>query len=123
MLAVIRIKGELHLPKKKKRTLELLRLFKANHLVLVKETSEMKKMLKGIETIVTFGELDAETMELLLRKRAMAKGNKRISEEYLKEKKLPGFKEIAKELLEGKKTLKELGIKGILQAKTAKKGL
>ncbi len=122
MLAVIRIKGELHLPKGKKKALELLRLFKANHLVLVKEKPELKKMLKSIETIITFGELEESALELLLEKRARIQGNRRIDSGFLKKQKIVSIKGLAKDILEGKKTLQEFGIKSVFRLKAPRKG-
>ena len=122
MFAVIRVKGELHLPKDKKRTMELLRLFRANHLVLVKEKPEMKKMLKSVETIITFGELDEKTLELLLEKRGRILGDKPVDADFLKKNKIVSIKEVAKTVLEGKKTLREFGIKSVFRLHAPRKG-
>lgn len=122
MLAVIRVKGELHLSVGKKRTLELLRLFKANHLVIIEEKPELKKMLKKIEEIVTFGELSEQALELLLEKRARLLGDKKLDAEFLKKHKAASLKELAKKILEGKAKLAELGVKPVFRLHAPRKG-
>lgn len=97
-------------------------MFKTNHLVLINEKKNTEKMLKSVETLITFGELDQPAMEMLLEKRARILGNKRIDAEFLKKHKVASFKELAKSVLEGKAKLFDLGIKPVFRLRAPRKG-
>ncbi|MAG21984.1 MAG: 50S ribosomal protein L30 [Candidatus Diapherotrites archaeon] len=120
MFAAIRLRGEVDLNPKIKRTLELLRLYKVNHLVLVKESE--KKMLEKAQGFLTWGDINEVTLALMLKKRARLTGNKRVDESFLKENKIGSFEELAKSLLDGKTTLEKAGLKPIIRLSPPKKG-
>ena len=120
MYAVIRVRGSVNVSPGIKETLKLLRLDRVNHLVLVKP--EQKGMLKKVQSYVTFGEIDEETLALALQRRGREPGNKRLDEKFLKQKKLKSFKEMAKAILAGKTKLQQLGIKPVLRLSPPKKG-
>jgi len=120
MFAAIRVRGSVNITPGIKKTLQLLKLDRVNHLVLVKQ--EQKKMLSKVQSYTTFGEIDEETLTSLLQKRARLAGNKKVEESFLKEKKLKGFDDLAKSVLEGKTKLKDLGIKPVFRLRPPKKG-
>lgn len=120
MYAAIRVRGSVKVTPKIKRTLELLRLHRVNHLVLIKD--DQRKMLDKVQSYTTFGELDEKTLEAALQKRGRLPGNKKISQEFLKEKKIKDFKEMAKTIIEGKESLTSLGVKPIFRLSPPKKG-
>ena len=124
MIAVIRIRGTVNVKYKITDTLEKLRLFKPNHLVLVSEENALKKMVEKVKDYVTFGEINEETFAALLEKRGRLKEgeNKKLSKEFLKENKFSDFKALAKGILEGKVTLKKLGMKPIFRLHPPRKG-
>ena len=121
MYAVVRVRGNVNLRPGIKKTLELLRLHRVNHMVLVPESREGKGMLKKAESYIAFGEISAETLEKALEKRGRTGGNKRLDENFLKETKVSSFKKLAGIVLEGKK-LEEFGIKPVFRLKPPKKG-
>jgi len=84
-IAVIRIRGRTGVRRPIRETLSLLRLHRVNHLVIVDDRPSYKGMLKKCEHYVTYGELDKETFKELLLKRGRLKGNKRLTEDYIKE--------------------------------------
>jgi large subunit ribosomal protein L30 len=120
MLAVIRVRGGVGLNPKVRKTLELLGLHSVNHLALVGVAE--KGMLERVQGYLTWGEIDAQTMALLLQKRGRLHGNKRLNEAFLKEKKIKSFGELAKNILGGKASLGELGLKTIFRLGPPKKG-
>ena len=69
MYAVIRIKGLIGLKKGPKDTLSMLRLHRKMHCVLLKETESMKGMLQRAKDWITWGEIDDDTLRLLILKR------------------------------------------------------
>jgi large subunit ribosomal protein L30 len=92
-LAVLRIRGRMKLRPQAKKTLELLRLERPNHCVLVDDTPQNKGMLAVVKDYIAFGPVDEETIYRLLRKRGKGAD---IKDEELKK--------AAKEIFGGKKT-------------------
>jgi large subunit ribosomal protein L30 len=121
VLAAIRIRGELHLRPEVRKTLELLRLHRVNHCVLLEDTPSARGMLKQVEAFVAFGEASQAVIERLLEKRGRLSGKRRLTAEYLKSKKI-SFGDLAKQLAEGKANLEELGIKPVFRLHPPKKG-
>ena len=64
-IAVIRIRGSIKLKKEIKDTLNMLRLYKQNYCVILNESPSILGMLKKIQSLVTWGEVDDETLALL----------------------------------------------------------
>jgi len=122
MLAVIRIRGTLNINPKVKKTLELLMLHKANHLVLLPENKVAQGMIEIVKDYVTFGEIDQTTYSSLLEKRGRILGNKKIAKEFFEKNKLKDFSELAKQVIENNKKLKELGIKPVFRLTPPSKG-
>lgn len=121
MFAVIRIRGNVHLKERIKRTLALLNLNRVNRLAIVPENEQYKKMLKKVENYITWGEINTETLAKLLEKRGCISLRKGISMDYLKEKKLNSFKELAEKIEKGS-SLRELGLKPFFALKPPSKG-
>jgi large subunit ribosomal protein L30 len=109
MFAVVRLRGTVGVNRKIKDTLAMLRLHKRNHCVIVPDTPSFRGMLQVVKDYVAYGEINAETLALLLRRRGRLVGNKPLTDEYVKEK--TGFdtiEEFAKAVIEGKASLKDL---------------
>jgi LSU ribosomal protein L30P len=103
MLAVIRIRGTTGIRPQAAKTAELLRLNRINHLVFVEDNETTRGMLQTVKDYVTWGEVDEETIEMILKYRAQLKGHNPLSEEELKE--ISGyqtFKELASAINTGK---------------------
>lgn len=98
-LAVLRIRGRRKLRPQACRTLELLRLERPNHCVLMDDSPQNKGMLEVVKDYVAYGPVDEETIYRLLHKRGR-KGRKMLRT-TLKEEEL---KKTAKEIFSGKKT-------------------
>ncbi|MDO8538239.1 MAG: 50S ribosomal protein L30 [archaeon] len=118
ILAAIRVRGSVDVKKEFRDTLKILRLDRVNHLVLVEE--KQRTMLKKVQPFITFGEIKEETLERLLQKRGRLAGDKRLDEKFLK--KHNSFKEVAKEIISGKKKLKDFAIKPVFRLHPPKKG-
>jgi large subunit ribosomal protein L30 len=123
MYAVIRLRGYVKVPHDKLKAFEALNLDRVNHLVLVPEDDYTKGQIKKVQDYVTFGQVDAVTLERLLIKRARLAGDKRLDADFLKKAKFPSTKELAAALLEGKTSLTALGIKKVFRLKPPSKGL
>ena len=66
MYAAIRVRGKVNVSPRIKKTLELLRLDRVNHLALVRK--EQKGMLEKAQSFITFGEINNETLASALEK-------------------------------------------------------
>ncbi len=84
ILSVIRIRGTVDVNYEIEDTLKMLRLHKPNHLVLIDNRPSYVKMLHKVNNYVAWGEVSAEMIEKLLREKGRLKGNKPLTDEYLK---------------------------------------
>ena len=95
MLAIIRIRGDTGVKEDINRTAELLRLNRINHLVLVDDNAVTRGMLQKVKDYVTWGEIDSDTLEILLKE--------------LKEKTgFSSYREMSDALMEGKIKFKDI---------------
>jgi len=109
LMAVIRIKGRIGLKPKVKKTLELLRLKRKFYATLVPYKPEIKGMLQVAKDAVTFGEIDEETLKLLLEKRGKTYGDKKVNwEEIVKNLNMKSMDELCNALLAGKIRIKDI---------------
>ncbi len=109
MLAIIRIRGDTGVKAGINKTAELLRLNRINHLVLVDDNDVIRGMLQKVKDYVTWGEIDTDTLEVLLKNRCLFRGRKRLTEEELKEKTgFSSYKEMAQALMDGKLKFKDV---------------
>lgn len=109
-LAIIRIKGQIHVNKDVENTFKLLRLYKKHNCVIVKPDSITIGMLEKIKDFVTWGEIDQETLLELIKKRGRISEAKAIDDEYIKEK-VGSLEDFGKKIIEGKESIKKLQIK------------
>jgi len=122
-LAVIRIRGTVDVDPDSEYTLRLLRLVKKFHAVIVDDNEVYKGMLRKVQSYVTWGEIDKDTLALLLKKRGRVVGDKRLSEEFLRKYGFDNVEELAQALLEGKVSLKDLpGLKPVFRLHPPKGG-
>ncbi len=104
MIAVVRIRGTRKINPKIRKTLELLRLNRPNHCVVLKGSAPDIGMLKVVKDYVAFGEIDEETLSKLLQKRG-TKGSKKLKELMDKDK----IKDAAKGIIGGKTKVSDVG--------------
>lgn len=120
LLAAIRIRGKVKVRKEIEQTMRLLRLNRINHMVIVPEA--LRPMLKKAESFISFGEISMEILAGVLEKRARLEGDKKLNAGFLKEKKLKSFEELAKAILEGKLSLRQVGVKPVFRLNSPRKG-
>lgn len=122
-IAIIQVRGPIHLNQKLKDTLKMLKLPKKHSCVIVEGNSSYKGMITKIKDYITWGEIDEETFKMLLQRRGRVAGNKGLTEEYLKDKTKMGYDEFSKAFLEGKIKLKEVaGMKPYFRLTPPRKG-
>ncbi len=123
MYAVIRIRGRTGIRKNIADTLDMLNLTRISHCVVIPDTPSYKGMLQKAKDYITWGEVSEETFKKLVSERARLPGNKRVSDEYVKENTdYESLDDLAVAILNGETTLKESGLKPIFRLAPPKKG-
>jgi len=92
-LALLRIRGNVGIRKEYEYVFRLLHLTRKNHVTLLAETKSNLGMLRKIKDYSTWGEVSLKTLFLLLDKRGSLKGNKKLTNDYVKNE--LGFSSIA----------------------------
>lgn len=122
LLVVIRIRGEVNVRKPIETTLRNLKLYHKNHCTLIWADKAMLGMVRKVQDYVAFGEINESTLIDLLKKRGRIAGSRKLTEAYLKKQKT-NFEKLAKQLLAGKKRLKDIpGVKQFFRLAPPRKG-
>ena len=122
MLVAVRVRGRTGIKGDISDTLDMLRLTRINHAVLVPETPSFMGMLRKAKDYITWGEIDQETLEQILEKRAMLPGREKVTPDYLKTTEYQSAQKLAQALLEEKTHLEEVGMKPVFRLHPPRKG-
>lgn len=124
LLAVIRLRGTVNIRSEINDTLKMLKLHRINHATLINNSPSYLGMLQKSKDYITWGEIDAETLGLLLSKRGRLMGNKRLSDRYIKENvKFKTIEEFAKAVYENQAKLSDLpSLKPVFRLRPPKGG-
>ncbi len=108
LIAIIRIRGQIHVRQQIKDTMNNMKLFKKNYCILLQSKPDLFGMVKAVQDYTTFGEIDEETLVELLKQRGRLAGNKPLTEEFLKKSIGLGFEAFAKALISGEKSINDV---------------
>jgi len=124
MYAIVQVRGVVNTRRDIRDTLKMLRLHHINHCVLVPDTPEYLGMIRKVKDFVAWGEVDAATIETILRTRGRTEGNHPLTDEYVKEhSSYPGIAELAAALAAGEARLSDIpGVKPVLRLHPPRKG-
>jgi large subunit ribosomal protein L30 len=122
--AVIRIRGTVDVRGSIAYTLKLLRLTRANHCVLIPNTTYYRGMLQKVKDYVTWGEVDEAVLKDLIKVHGRLIGDKPLTDEYIKQKtKFASLDLISKAIMEEKIDYKDIpDIKPLFRLPPPKKG-
>ena len=81
---VIRVRSDRGVTKKIRDTMSMLNLTRVNHAVLVPKTPAYEGMLQKAKDYVTWGEVDADTIETLINERGRMAGDKQVTDAEIK---------------------------------------
>ena len=115
--AVIRMKGRFSLHPSVKGALQSFGLATLYSCTLVPDSASYKGMLQSCKDFVSFGPVEKESVELLLRKRGMAADGRRLSASRKPEE----IAKIAQEIADGKKP-SEAGVLPVFRLSPPKGG-
>ncbi len=123
-LAIVRIRGRVHVRGGIEDTLRMLNLTRKNHCVLLDKTPVNQGMIHKINDYITWGELSEKTLVKMLSERGRLAGNEKLSDENInKASKHKTIKDFAKTLLEGKSKISDVaGLKPVFRLKPPEKG-
>ncbi len=123
-LLVIRVRGLAGIRRDIEDNMQMLHLVRLYHAVLIPQTPSYIGMIRKSKDYITWGEPTLETLEALLEKRGRLVGNKRLTEEYLKENtEFKSISDLAKAIYEGKIKPDEVpGLKPVFRLRPPKKG-
>ena len=85
MYLVIRVRGTTGVIQGIADTLDMLRLNRISHAVLVEENPSYEGMLQKAKDYITWGEIDAEFVAAMIAKRGRLPGNVKVTDEYVAE--------------------------------------
>lgn len=85
-IAIVRIRGNVHVRKDIKDTMKHLNLNHINNCVIIDTRDQYNGMINKVNDYVTWGEINIRTFKKLLTKRGRLVGDKNLDDEYLKEK-------------------------------------
>lgn len=124
LLAVIRIRGRINVFYKIQQTLDMLNIRKTNYMSLFPNTSSTLGMLKRAKDHVTWGEINQEALEHVLRKRGEIEGKIRLTDKFVKENSdYPTIKSLSKALMNGETIIQKVpNLKKFFRLHPARKG-
>ncbi len=123
MFAVVRVRGSAGVRRDIADTMEMLRLNRINHAVLVEETPSYLGMLRKAKDYITWGEIDQETLKAMIMKRGRIIGGDKITDDYIKEKTdYDSVEEFAEAVFQGDVKLEDAGIKPVFRLHPPRKG-
>jgi large subunit ribosomal protein L30 len=124
MYAIVQVRGVVNTRREIKDTLKMLRLHHINHCVLVPDTPEYLGMIRKVKDFVAYGEVDAATIEVILRTRGRVVGNFPLTDDYIRANSaFSGISEFAAALAIGEARLHDIpGLKPVLRLHPPRKG-
>ncbi len=113
-LLAVRLRGTVGDSPDVRKTVESLMLEKPFHARLLENSPSIRGMLRNVQTLVAWGEVETSTLEALLRKRAEREGGMGLDEAFVRESLgKDGAGELARSLVAGEMSPKELSRAGV----------
>jgi len=123
MIAVIRVRGRTGINKDINDTMSMLNLTRLNHLIFLNPNPSYNGMLVKAKDYITWGEINDETISMIISKRGKLVGDEKVTEEYIKENTdYSSIDEFSKAILAGETNLVDAGIKPVFRLHPPRKG-
>ena len=123
MIAAIRLRGRTGVKKDVAQTLDMLRLTRINHAVLIEDNPSYNGMLQKAKDYITWGEVDQGTITEILSKRGKIAGNNKLTEDYLRENTdFSSIDNLSKALIDSETQLEDNGVKPVFRLHPPRKG-
>ncbi|MBM3233169.1 hypothetical protein FJZ18_03325 [Candidatus Pacearchaeota archaeon] len=85
MIVAIRISGLVEMPREAQITLDRMRLRRKYSAILLQPTPENTKLLQHVRNFIAYGDIDKETLSLLIEKRGVSIDKKKIDSKKILE--------------------------------------
>jgi large subunit ribosomal protein L30 len=122
-IAIIRIRGKTGVRASISDTLKMLHLYNKNHCAVVDNKPCYVGMINKIKDYVTWGEIDKESLKLLLEKRGRLPCKKHLTKEYLQKTANTDFDRLAEGILNSTMSFKDVsGLKPFFRLKPPEGG-
>lgn len=123
MFLVIRVRGTTGVIQNIADTLDMLRLNRISHAVIVDETPSYKGMLQKAKDYITWGEITPEVLTEIIAKRGRVVGGAPVTDEYVAENSdYKSIEELANALINSEVKLADLNIKPVFRFHPPRKG-
>jgi large subunit ribosomal protein L30 len=124
VFAAVRVRGIVNVKPDIKRTLQLLRLTRVNHCVLLEENASIKGMLQIAKDYITWGEIDKAILSELIDSRGKLEGDKDLTEDYIKSAtSYNNLEKLSQAIIDNKFKYKDIpNVKPIFRLSPPKKG-
>ena len=113
MFAVVRVRGEVGLKKEIRDTMNMLRLNRVNHCVIIPQDPVTNGMIRKVKDWVTWGEVSDAVLEKLIAARGRLKGDNPVDKDGVKK---------ALEIIKKEGRMTKTDIKPVLRLSPPKKG-
>jgi large subunit ribosomal protein L30 len=107
-LLVIRIRGQVNVSKREEDTLRMLRIDRNNHATLLDNRSSYLGMLNEAKDFITWGEPTIKTISLLLKKRGLIKGNKKLDDKTISDLGFNNIEELSESIFISEKEIQQI---------------
>lgn len=123
MIAALRVRGRTGVKRDIQDTMSMLNLTRINHLVLIHTNPSYDGMLVKAKDYITWGEVDAETLSQIIAKRGKLPGDKKVTDEYVKDNTdYSSIEDLSKAIIAGEVTVEDAGIKPVFRLHPPRKG-
>ena len=114
---VIRARSDRGVTRKIRETMAMLNLTRVNHATIVMDNPSYRGMLQKSKDYITWGEVDAETIEKLIKERGRMSGDKPVTDSTVIEfSNFNGIKQLSEAIASGEATMKDVeGLKPIFR--------
>ncbi len=122
--AVIRVRGHAKIQHSAVETMDMLKLNRPNHCVVLPESQTTKGMLGVVKDYVTWGEVTHEVIARLLHEKGEVTGGGRLTDAYVKENsKFSSILSLAKAIEKGEARTSDVkGLKPVLRLPPPRRG-
>ncbi len=119
-IAVVRVRGSVGVRGILNDTMRMLGLTRVNHCSIVDEAQ--LGMIQLCKDYLTWGEIDEETLSMLITKRGRKPGNKRIAPEDIEKAGVKKIEDFVKKFMGSEAKLEALGLKKVFRLHPPRKG-
>ena len=123
-IAIVRVRGHAKIQHGAVRTMDMMKLTRPNHCVVLPQTETTKGMLQVVKDFVTWGEIGHELLARMLFQRGEVIGGGRLTDAYVKDNsKYTSILSLAKAVDKGEAKLSDVkGLKPVLRLPPPRQG-